>query len=194
MFIVGTILAFLVFHKGIFIQFYEHSVLEFLWTIFPAVILLFIGVPRISMLYCHRVDFLREVSVKVTGHQWYWSYDFLDFENVEFDRFMVPTNSLNWGDFRLLEVDNKIVVPGLQYLRFIVRSGDVLHSWALPAMSVKVDACPGRLNFIFFKPLFYGQFYGQCREICGANHRFMPISLEVTSPTLFRRWLSSFND
>jgi len=105
---------------------------------------------------------------------------------------MAPTDTLGWGDFRLLEVDNKIVVPGKQYLRFIVSSGDVLHSWALPAMSVKVDACPGRLNFIFFKPTIFGRFFGQCREICGANHSFIPISLEVTSPTLFSRWLTSF--
>lgn len=192
LFLVGTVLAFLVGRKGVFIQFYENSSLEFVWTIFPAVILLFIGVPRISMLYCHRVDFSREISVKVTGHQWYWSYDFLDFPEVEFDSFMAPTDTLGWGDFRLLEVDNKIVVPGKQYLRFIVSSGDVLHSWALPAMSVKVDACPGRLNFIFFKPTIFGRFFGQCREICGANHSFIPISLEVTSPTLFSRWLTSF--
>lgn len=178
--------------KGIFLNFYEHSSLEFIWTIFPAVILIFIGFPRISILYCHNVDFSRDVSVKVTGHQWYWSYDYTDFPNVEFDRFMVPTNSLNYGEFRLLEVDNRVVVPGLQYLRFIVTSGDVLHSWALPSIATKVDACPGRLNFVFFKPQRFGLFYGQCREICGANHRFMPICVEATSPSLFGRWLETF--
>ena len=188
----GGLLIGLFSEGGVFLNFYENSTLEFVWTIFPAAVLVFVGLPRITMLYCHRVDFSRDLSVKVTGHQWYWSYDFSDFEEVEFDRFILPSSDLALGDFRLLEVDSRAVVSGSHYSRFIVTSGDVLHSWAIPSISVKVDACPGRLNFIFIKPETFGLFFGQCREICGANHSFIPICLEVTSPALFRQWVERF--
>jgi len=178
---------------GFFSSFYKSPALEFFWTIFPVVILFFIGIPRIMILYQNSVDFLRDITIKVTGHQWYWRYDYSDFSNVEFDSFIVPTRELSFGDFRLLEVDNRVVVPGNQFLRFVVTSGDVLHSWALPRIGLKVDACPGRLNFIFFKPTHFGIFFGQCREICGSNHSFIPICLERTSPTLFSSWLSNFS-
>lgn len=189
---VGGCLCGLFSEGGIFLNFYENRPLEFIWTIFPAVILIFIGFPRILILYRHSVDFSRDLSLKITGHQWYWSYDYSDFDGVEFDRFMVPLCSLGWGDFRLLEVDNRAVITNSHYSRLIVTSGDVLHSWAIPRIALKVDACPGRLNFLFVKPNSFGLYFGQCREICGANHRFIPIALEVVSSSLFSQWLERF--
>lgn len=171
---------------------YELTSLEFVWTGFPITILLLIGFPSLRVLYQGNIDFERDVTLKVTGHQWYWSYDYSDFPGVEFDSFIMPTNALDWGGFRLLEVDNRIVLPRNLTRRLVVSSGDVLHSWAMPRMGLKVDACPGRLNFLFLTPSHYGLFYGQCSEICGSNHRFIPICLEVSSFSIFVSWLNSF--
>ena len=117
--------------------------------------------------------------MKSTGHQWYWRYE-IPFLNAEFDSYITPTNELNSGDHRLLEVDNRAVVPCGIRVKVVTTSADVLHAWALPSVGVKIDAVPGRLNSIRMTCNKPGSFYGQCREICGANHSFMPIVVEVT--------------
>lgn len=151
-----------------------------------------VGVPRIVILYSHEVESGADLTVKVVGHQWYWSYDYADFEGVEFDRYMLPVSDLDLGGFRLLEVDNRVVLPVGASVRFVITSGDVLHSWAIPSFGLKVDANPGRLNLVQGGRSQVGLYYGQCREICGANHRFMPICLEITSLSLFKGWLFRF--
>jgi cytochrome c oxidase subunit 2 len=133
------------------------------------------------------------ITLKTVGHQWYWSYEYSDFSEIEFDSYMVPTNSLESSDFRLLEVDNRVVLPYLTQIRVLVTAADVLHSWTIPSLGIKADAVPGRLNQLnvfFNRP---GIFYGQCSEICGANHSFMPIRVESVSPMDFLSWVKSFS-
>ena len=178
---VRGILINIIITNWIFKEFIENSFLELIWTFFPIVILINIGLYRIIILYNHELEKKTFLTVKVTGHQWYWSYDYSDFKNIEFDSYILPIQELKKGDIRLLEVDNNIVVPFKTENRFIVRRADVLHSWTLPVIGVKIDANPGRLNIISFNSINMGLFYGQCREICGANHRFIPICLEVSS-------------
>jgi len=190
--LVGGILVQISLSQWIFKEFIENTILELLWTFFPIFILLNIGYFRIILLYNHELESDISLSIKVTGHQWYWSYDFRDFKNLEFDRYIIPLTDLSPGEFRLLEVDNRLIIPQEINSRFIVSRADVLHSWTLPRIGVKVDANPGRLNIIDFSRNFLGLFYGQCREICGANHRFIPICLEVTNLRQFKNWVNFF--
>jgi len=155
----------------------------------PVAVLLCIGVPRIFILYSNEVSDSADLSIKVTGNQWYWSYDYSDFSWVEFDSFILPLIQIEEGAFRLLEVDNRLMIPLAVNMRFIIRSADVLHSWAVPSLGVKVDACPGRVNIVTAQHDQVGLFFGQCSEICGANHRFIPICLEVTGFRFFRFWI-----
>lgn len=131
------------------------------------------------------------ITIKVVGHQWYWSYEYSDYEagQVEYDSYMVPTADLEEGQFRLLEVDNRVVVPINTHVRVLVTGADVIHSFAVPALGVKLDAVPGRLNQTNFLVKRPGVFYGQCSEICGANHSFMPIVVEATSAENYVRWV-----
>jgi len=190
--LIGYVLGVLSMRNWLIKGLVEASSLEFVWTVFPMLVLVFIGFPRMFILYSHDVEAVRDLTIKVTAHQWYWRYDYSCLSGIEFDRFIVPLDELKAGEFRLLEVDNHTVVPINAYIRFAVSSGDVLHSWSLPPLGIKVDATPGRLNFVFSLATQGGLFYGQCREICGANHSFMPICLEVVSPSLFRGWISFF--
>ncbi len=190
--LVGGILLRLIRRKWLWKFYLEDSILEFVWTCFPVVVLLFIGVPSMVILYSHELERERDLSVKVIGHQWYWSYDYSDFEGVDFDSYIKPLRDLNLGDFRLLEVDNSVVLPLNRRVRFVITRADVLHSWTIPGFGLKVDANPSRLNLIQTDLNSVGLFYGQCREICGANHSFMPICVEVTSISLFKTWLGSF--
>lgn len=156
------------------------TILEILWTIAPSFILLTIAVPSFALLYAMDEVVDPAVTIKAIGHQWYWSYEYSDYENpISFDSYMVNEDDLQLGDLRLLEVDHRVVVPVNTHIRVIVTSADVLHSWAIPALGVKMDACPGRLNqtSLFIKRT--GLFYGQCSEICGVNHGFMPIVIEA---------------
>lgn len=190
--IVGGFILYSFFSNWIFKEFIENSLLELLWTFFPIFILLNIGFYRILILYNHEIEEKSFLSVKVTGHQWYWSYDYTDFDKIEFDRYITPLNELFNGNFRLLEVDNNIVLPLNLKNRFIISSADVLHSWTIPSLGVKVDANPGRLNTILFNSFYSGIFYGQCREICGANHRFIPICIEINTLINFKNWILNF--
>nr|QLH57014.1 cytochrome c oxidase subunit 2 [Conus trovaoi]QLH57027.1 cytochrome c oxidase subunit 2 [Varioconus equiminaensis] len=172
----------------------EGQEIETIWTIVPAVILVFLALPSLRLLYL--LDEISDCSltVKSIGHQWYWSYEYSDFSNIEFDSYMVPTNELEIGDFRLLEVDHRVVLPTQTDIRVLVTSADVIHSWTVPSLGVKVDAIPGRLNQLGFFIKHPGVFYGQCSEICGANHSFMPIVVEAIPLANFMEWVINVSD
>nr|YP_009059869.1 cytochrome c oxidase subunit II [Laeops lanceolata]YP_010485777.1 cytochrome c oxidase subunit II [Laeops kitaharae]UVW81923.1 cytochrome c oxidase subunit II [Laeops kitaharae]BAP58954.1 cytochrome c oxidase subunit II [Laeops lanceolata] len=162
--------------------------IEVIWTVLPAVVLILIALPSLRLLYMMDEVNSPHVTIKAIGHQWYWTYEYTDYEELEFDAYMLPTQDLAPGQFRLLETDHRVVVPAESPVRILVTAEDVLHSWTVPALGTKVDAVPGRLNqttFIVDRP---GVFYGQCSEICGANHSFMPIMVESTPLKHFESW------
>nr|YP_009700368.1 cytochrome c oxidase subunit II [Xenopus epitropicalis]QEQ13400.1 cytochrome c oxidase subunit II [Xenopus epitropicalis] len=165
--------------------------IEMVWTIMPAIILIMIALPSLRILYLMDEVNDPHLTVKTIGHQWYWSYEYTNYEDLSFDSYMIPTNDLTPGQFRLLEVDNRMVVPMESPVRLLVTAEDVLHSWALPSLGVKTDAIPGRLNQTSFIATRPGVFYGQCSEICGANHSFMPIVVEAVPLNDFENWSSS---
>nr|WAB70063.1 cytochrome c oxidase subunit II [Hyla helenae] len=167
--------------------------IEMVWTIMPAVILIVIALPSLRILYLMDEISNPDLTVKAIGHQWYWSYEYSDFPDLNFDSYMVPTKDLTPGQFRLLEVDNRMVTPVGMATRTLITAEDVLHSWAVPALGVKTDAIPGRLNQASFLVSRPGIYYGQCSEICGANHSFMPIVVESLPFTEFMFWSSSVN-
>nr|WGO58070.1 cytochrome c oxidase subunit II [Rhabdoblatta omei] len=172
----------------------EGQLIEVAWTIAPAIILIFIAVPSLRLLYLMDEINNPVVTLKTIGHQWYWSYEYSDFLKVEFDSYMIPTNEMNSNDFRLLDVDNRAALPMNTFIRIIITATDVLHSWTVPSLGIKADATPGRLNqtsFLINRP---GLFYGQCSEICGANHSFMPIVIESISIKNFINWISTMNE
>nr|QZH43811.1 cytochrome c oxidase subunit II [Cylicostephanus minutus] len=167
----------------------EYQFGELLCSVFPTLILLMQMIPSLSLLYYYGLMNLdSNLTVKVTGHQWYWSYEFGDIPGLEFDSYMKSLDQLNLGEPRLLEVDNRCVVPCDTNIRFCITSADVIHSWALPSMSVKLDAMSGILSTLCYSFPMVGFFYGQCSEICGANHSFMPIAVEVTLLDNFKSW------
>nr|AHG94114.1 cytochrome oxidase subunit II [Amynthas aspergillum] len=191
--VVGYALTALMLNKYVNRYILEAQTIETVWTILPALILLVLALPSLRILYITDEVSNPSLTVKTIGHQWYWSYEYTDFMNVEMDSYMVQTSDLMPGDFRLLEVDNRIVVPMQLEIRMLITAADVLHSWTVPSLGVKVDAVPGRLNQIGFTTSHPGVFYGQCSEICGANHSFMPIAMEVVDSKSFMKWISSFN-
>lgn len=144
----------------------------------PVIILLLIALPSLQTLYLLDDPFSPNITVKAVGHQWYWSHQYSDFPGVELDSYILPTNSLT-HHIRLLETDNRVAMPVNSKIRLIATRSDVIHSWSVPAFGVKADAVPGRLNQLIFSIKRPGIFYGQCREICGSNHRFMPIKIEA---------------
>nr|UNH90036.1 cytochrome c oxidase subunit II [Ancylostoma sp. HL-2021] len=167
----------------------EYQFGELLCSVFPTLILLMQMIPSLSLLYYYGLMNLdSNLTIKVTGHQWYWSYEFSDIPGLEFDSYMKSLDQLELGEPRLLEVDNRCVVPCDTNIRFCITSADVIHSWALPSMSVKLDAMSGILSTLCYSFPMVGVFYGQCSEICGANHSFMPIAIEVTLLDNFKSW------
>lgn len=185
---------FLLTHRDSCRSLVEGQTIETVWTILPAVILVFLGLPSLRLLYL--LDEVGEpgLTVKRIGHQWYWSYEYSDFLNISFDSYIVPTDELELGDYRLLEVDHRVVLPSLIDIRVLVGSADVIHSWTVPSLGVKVDAIPGRLNQLRFHISHSGVFYGQCSEICGANHSFMPIVVESIPVKNFINWVVSVSE
>nr|YP_006303653.2 cytochrome c oxidase subunit II [Moolgarda cunnesius]AEK53200.2 cytochrome c oxidase subunit II [Moolgarda cunnesius] len=163
---------------------------EIIWTVLPAVILIMIALPSLRILYI--MDEINDphLTVKAVGHQWYWSYEYTDYEDLGFDSYMIPTQDLTPGQFRLIETDHRMVIPVESPIRVLVSAEDVLHSWAVPSLGVKMDAVPGRLNQVAFVASRPGVFYGQCSEICGANHSFMPIVVEAVPLVHFETWSS----
>lgn len=170
----------------------EAHKVETLWTILPGVILVVLAVPSLRLLYLTDEIAHPAVTVKTIGHQWYWRYEYPDFAEVEFDSYIIPTSDLIPGEFRLLEVDNRIVIPIRLEIRLLITAADVIHSWTVPTLGIKIDAIPGRLNQLRFTASRPGVFYGQCSEICGANHSFIPIAVEVVNTQSFINWTSSF--
>ena len=172
------------------------TLIEMVWTITPAVILLVIAIPSFSLLYAMDEVISPAITIKTLGHQWYWSYEYSDYinednESIAYDSYMIPEEDLELGQLRLLEVDNRMVVPVNTHIRIIVTAADVLHSWAVPSLGIKCDAIPGRLNqtSLFIKR--EGVYYGQCSEICGINHGFMPIVVEAVSLPNYVTWISN---
>jgi len=168
----------------------HNTTFEVLWTVIPVVILVVMAVPSFKLLYY--VDRARdaEMTIKVTGHQWYWSYEYPDNGNFTFDSNHILDADLKPGQLRLLSVDNHIVLPVDTTVRVLVTSGDVMHSWFVPPVGVQMYAIPGRLNETWVKVEREGTFYGQCNTICGINHRFMPIEIEAVSKDKFKQWVA----
>lgn len=171
----------------------EAQQIETIWTLLPAVTLLFLAFPSLHILYLIDEISQPSITIKTIGHQWYWSYEYTDFAKLEFDSYILPENELKPGQFRLLEVDHRAVAPISTEIRILVTGADVIHSWALPTLGLKVDAIPGRLNQLGFTANRPGIFYGQCSEICGANHSFIPISLEIVDHKTFISWVFKNN-
>lgn len=193
--IITTIVAYLIiilFFNQIINRFLLHGqLIEIIWTIIPAVILIFIALPSLRLLYLIEEINNPSITLKSIGHQWYWSYEYSDFLNIEFDSYIKPHTEVELNSFRLLDVDNRIILPINNQIRILITAADVLHSWTVPSLGVKVDATPGRLNqtnFIINRP---GLFFGQCSEICGANHRFIPIVIERIPSKYFIKWINS---
>nr|WGU49399.1 cytochrome c oxidase subunit 2 [Cylas formicarius]WGU49412.1 cytochrome c oxidase subunit 2 [Cylas formicarius]WGU49425.1 cytochrome c oxidase subunit 2 [Cylas formicarius]WGU49438.1 cytochrome c oxidase subunit 2 [Cylas formicarius]WGU49451.1 cytochrome c oxidase subunit 2 [Cylas formicarius] len=168
--------------------FLQNQTMELIWTIMPIMILIMIALPSLRLLYI--MDELNKpaLSIKIIGHQWYWTYEYSDLQNFNYDSYMIPQNNFN---FRLLDVDNRMVIPFNTYIRLLITSEDVIHSWALPSAGLKIDATPGRLNQANMFINRTGIFFGQCSEICGSNHSFMPIVVESISSNFFLKWLKN---
>jgi cytochrome c oxidase subunit 2 len=169
----------------------HHTGLEIAWTVVPILILVGIAIPSFRLLYMQQVIPQADMTIKATGAQWYWSYEYPDNGGISFDANMVPENQIKPGQPRLLAVDNEVVVPVNKTVRVQVTGADVIHAFAMPSFGVKVDAVPGRLNETWFKAEREGVFYGQCSELCGTNHAYMPIAIRVVSESEFTKWVST---
>ena len=191
--LVGWIMLSAIFNTYYYKYLVEGTLIEIVWTLIPAVILLGIALPSLQLLYGMDEIVDPALTIKAVGHQWYWAYEYSDgeAEAIEFDSYMIPTSELEVGDLRLLEVDHRMVVPVNTKVRIVVTGADVIHSFALPSLGVKVDAIPGRLNQLSFLIKRAGVYYGQCSEICGADHSFMPIVVEGVSQEKFINWVLS---
>nr|ABM53855.1 cytochrome oxidase subunit II [Pseudomops oblongata] len=188
--IVSYMMMLLISNKFINRFLLEGNMIEVAWTIAPAIILIFIALPSLRLLYLMDEINSPAITLKTIGHQWYWSYEYSDFMKVEFDSYMIQQDEMNNNDFRLMDVDNRATLPVNTFIRIIITATDVLHSWTVPSLGVKADATPGRLNqtsFLINRP---GILYGQCSEICGANHSFMPIVIESISVNDFINWIN----
>ncbi len=207
--IVGVLLYFVLkfyyFEKKEHLVFTHSTILEVTWTLIPVYILWVLAVPSFTLLYSLDEKLDPEFTFKIVGHQWYWSYEYLlkfpdvnvDFnpttDKIGFDSYMVQTDDLAFGSFRLLEVDNRVVLPEQTNIRLLITAADVLHSWAVPSFGIKMDACPGRLSEVSLFVKRVGVFYGQCSEICGVNHGFMPIVVQVDTPEMVNTWLANLS-
>nr|UAA82129.1 cytochrome c oxidase subunit II [Odontofroggatia galili] len=168
---------------------FEGQLIEIIWTMLPAFFLMFLALPSLKLLYLTDESLNSDVSIKVIANQWYWIYEYMDFKDLIIESYMIK--DFNISMFRLLDVDNRMVVPSDMNLKFLVTSMDVIHSFTIPSAGMKIDAVPGRMNQILMKFDLLGIYFGQCSEICGINHSFMPIVIEVTSFENFLFWLST---
>jgi cytochrome c oxidase subunit 2 len=168
----------------------SHNVkLEIIWTIVPVIILIIIAIPSFRILSAAEHVPNADITVKVVGNQWYWTYSYPDNDNISFDSNMIADQDLKPGDLRLLEVDNRMVIPVDTVVKFLITGSDVIHSFSVPSFGIKMDAVPGRVNETWVKVREEGVYYGQCSELCGVNHGFMPIAVEVVSKEDFQKWL-----
>ena len=175
-------------------QITHNTAIEIVWTVTPSLILMVIAIPSFALLYSIDEVIDPSVTLKVIGQQWYWSYEYSDFTNklnkvIQFDSYMISQDDLKSGQLRLLEVDNRVVLPTKTHVRILITSGDVLHSFAIPSLGVKTDACPGRLNQVSLFIKREGVYFGQCSELCGVNHGFMPIVIESVSIEKYIKWV-----
>lgn len=193
-FLVSTLLIFVIFrfraHKNPEPSHTAHNtLLEMVWTAVPVLVLVFIAFPSFKLLYMMDVTPKAQLTIKAIGNQWYWTYEYPD-HNIRFDSNMLAEHQIKPGQLRLLEVDNRVIVPVHTNVRIITTSTDVVHSWAVPAFGVKRDSVPGRLNETWFNVRKEGVYYGQCSELCGVKHGFMPIVVEAVSKAQFDQWLA----
>nr|YP_010586149.1 cytochrome c oxidase subunit II [Ecnomus latus]UZZ43898.1 cytochrome c oxidase subunit II [Ecnomus latus] len=168
----------------------ENQKIEIIWTMIPMIILIYIAIPSLHLLYLSDETMNPSITIKIIGHQWYWSYEYSDFKNYQFDSYMIKDNNLN--NFRIMDVDNRTIVPMKIYIRSLISSSDVIHAWTIPALAVKADALPSRINQLLFYTNRPGIFFGQCSEICGVNHSFMPICIESINNSSFIKWMKNF--
>jgi len=167
-----------------------HNVtVEILWTLIPCLILIVMAVPSFKILYKQDTIPKADLTIKAIGYQWYWGYEYPD-ENIIFDSYMIEEKDLRADQPRLLAVDNEVVVPVNKVVKVLITANDVLHAWALPSFGVKRDAVPGRINETWFKAEKEGTYYGQCSELCGIKHAFMPITVKVVNEDEYQEWLS----
>ena len=166
----------------------HNTTIEVIWTLVPCLILIVMAVPSFKVLYSQDEIPKADVTIKAIGYQWYWGYEYPD-ENIVFDSYMIEDKDLKEGQPRLLAVDNEVVVPVNKVVKVMITANDVLHAWALPSFGVKRDAVPGRINETWFKADRTGTFYGQCSELCGIKHAFMPITVNVVSEEDYNNWL-----
>ena len=166
----------------------HNTVVEVLWTAIPIVILVVLAIPSFKLLYQQEKSENYDMTVKVIGHQWYWEYEYPDHGDFYFESYMVQDADLQEGDLRLLTVDNPLVIPANKNIQILITAGDVLHSWAVPSMGLKTDAVPGRLNETWVNVKEPGIYRGQCSEICGTGHGFMPVVVKVLPESEFIAW------
>jgi len=166
----------------------HNTFIEIMWTVIPCLILVVIAVPSFRLLYKQDIIPKADVTIKATGYQWYWGYEYPD-QNIAFDANMIDTKNLKSNQLRLLETDNHVVVPVNKVIKVLITANDVLHAWAVPSFGVKRDAVPGRINETWFKAEKEGVYYGQCSELCGSRHSFMPITVRVVSDKQYNEWL-----
>ena len=169
----------------------HHALLEVVWTGVPVLILVIVAIPSFKLLYFSDVVPKTDMTIKAIGRQWYWSYEYPDHGNFTFDAYMIPDDEITDGQLRLLETDNRLVLPAQTNIRVQVTSSDVLHAWAMPELGVKIDAVPGRLNEVWVHINEPGTYYGQCSELCGVNHGFMPIAIEALPEDEFAAWVET---
>ncbi len=169
----------------------HNTKLEIIWTTIPVLILIIIAFPSVSLLYFQENPPEEpEMTIKVVGYQWYWGYEYPDNKDISFESYIIRDNDLREGQIRLLEVDNRVVLPVDTTIRVQVTAADVIHAWAVPALGIKIDAVPGRLNETWVKITKPGVYRGQCSELCGKDHGFMPIVVEAVSKESFKKWAS----
>ena len=168
----------------------HNTLLEIVWTTVPVLILIAIAIPSLRLLYYEETIPEADMTLKAVGHQWYWSYEYPDHGNIGFEAIMVPDDELKDGELRLLATDNAVVLPVDKVVRVLVTSQDVIHSWAMPSMGVKTDAVPGRINELWLEIDTPGTYYGQCSELCGELHGFMPIMIKAVSEEEFQAWVT----
>ena len=167
----------------------HNTLLEVIWTVVPILILVVIAVPSLKLLYFTDRTYDPELTIKVTGNQWYWTYTYSDNNDIEFDSIIVPDDELQEGQPRLLTVDNALVLPVDTNIRILLATNDVIHNFGLPALGLKLDTTPGRANETWVSINDEGTYYGMCSELCGVNHGFMPIQIEAVSKEAFNEWL-----
>jgi cytochrome c oxidase subunit 2 len=172
----------------------HNTLIEVIWTVIPIIILFVIAVPSFRLLYLQDNIPEADITIKVIGQQWYWDYEYPDHGDFAFTATMVEDEDLVEGQPRLLATDEPLVVPVNKTVRLLITAGDVVHAWAVPSFGVKMDAVPGRINESWFRAEREGIYYGQCSELCGARHAFMPIEVHVVSQSEFDKWVSRMQD